>query len=403
MWKLAIRNLLRQRTRTALTLGAIVLGTVGLILTGGFVADILTQLREATIHSQLGYLQIYRAGFLTAGRRSPYKYMIEDSEKRMIEFRTLTHVVEVTPRVNFSGLLSNGRSNFPVIGEGVDIAKEAMLSKHLVIKEGRHFEPKDAYGIILGAGVATALKLAPGDNATLLLNTPGGALNTLDFAVVGVFQTFSKDYDDRAIRIPLAAAKELLATTAVHSLVFSLDRSDSTDDVAKSLRQQLPPQEFEVRTWYELSDFYDKTVELYKRHFGVLRFIILGIVLLSVANSVSMNIYERTGEFGTLMALGNRSGRVFRLVLAEGVILGLTGGVLGTVLGTLTALAISAIGIPMPPMPNTDIAYTARIEVVPIELAFAFTIALFASIIATIGPARKVSRLPIVDALARNI
>ena len=189
------------------------LGTVGLILSGGFVADIFTQLREATIHSQLGYLQIYRAGFLTAGRRAPYQYMIQDSEKRIIEFRTLTHVVEVTPRVNFSGLLSNGRSNFPIIGEGVDIAKEAMLSKHLVIKEGRHFEPKDAYGIILGAGVATALKLGPGDNATLLLNTPGGALNTLDFAVIGVFQTFSKDYDDRAIRIPLAAAKELLATT----------------------------------------------------------------------------------------------------------------------------------------------------------------------------------------------
>lgn len=403
MWKLAIRNLLRQRTRTALTLGAIVLGTVGLILSGGFVADIFTQLREATIHSQLGHLQIYRAGYYTTGRRAPYQYLIQDSEKKIIEFRALAHVVEVTPRVNFSGLLSNGRSSFPIIGEGVDSEKEAKLSKHLLIKEGRHFEPKDAYGIMLGAGVATALKLRPGDHTTLLLNTPGGALNTLDFTVIGVFQTFSKDYDDRAIRIQLSAAWELLATTAVHSLVFTLDSSDATDDVAESLRQRLPPQEFEVKTWYELSDFYEKTVELYKRHFGVLRLIILGMVLLSVANSVSMNIYERTGEFGTLMAIGNRTGRIFRLVLAEGVILGLTGGALGTALGTVSALAISAIGIPMPPMPNTDIAYTARIQLVPIELAFAFLIGLFASIVATIGPARRVSRLPIVAALARNI
>ena len=402
MWKLAARSIARHKTRTALTLGAIVLGMVGLILTGGFVEDIFTQLREATIHSQLGHLQLYKAGYYTSGRRSPYQYMIQDPQKKIMELRELPHVVDVMPRVNFSGLLSNGRTSFPIIGEGVDPEKEARLSKYIVIKQGRQLTPKDSYGIMLGSGVATALNLRPGESISLLLNTPDGALNTLDFQVIGVFQTFSKEYDDRAVRIPLPTAAELLSTTAVHSLVFALDSWTATDEVATLLRRQLPTEQFEIKTWYELSDFYQKTVELYRRHFAVLRLIILGMVLLSVANSVNMNIYERTGELGTLMAIGNRAGQVFKLVVAESLVLGLTGGVLGTVVGSVAALAISTIGIPMPPMPNTDIAYSAHIQLVPAELLFAFLIGVFASATAAIWPAWRISRLPIVDALARN-
>ena len=72
MFKLALRNVLRQQTRTALTLAAIGLGVAGLILGGGYVEDILVQLREATIHSQLGHLQVYKTGqYASAGSEGP--------------------------------------------------------------------------------------------------------------------------------------------------------------------------------------------------------------------------------------------------------------------------------------------------------------------------------------------
>jgi putative ABC transport system permease protein len=328
--------------------------------------------------------------------------MIKDPEKKIAEFRALPHVVDVMPRVNFAGLLNNGRTSFPIIGEGVDPEKEARLSKYMIIKAGRQLGSEDAHGIMLGNGVASALNLRAGDPITLLLNTPEGALNTLDFTIVGIFQTFSKDYDDRAVRIPLSAARSLLAMTTVHSLVFALDNSAATDEVARLLRRQLPENEFELKTWYELSDFYQKTVELYKRHFGVLRLIILGMVLLSVANSVNMNIHERIGEFGTLMALGNRRAQIFRLVIAENFILGILGAALGAVIGTLTALAISAVGIPMPPMPNTEIGYTAYIRAVPSEIRLAAIIGFFATVLASIWPGLRASDLPVVEALRHN-
>lgn len=402
MWKLAFRNLFRQRTRTAFTLGAIIFGVTSLILSAGFVQDFFIQLREATIHSQFGHLQVYRKGYYEHGRKAPFQYMIDDPEKMIGELGRLEHVAEATPRVNFAGLLSNGRTTFPVIGEGVDPEKDSRLSTYITLTSGNRLSKTEIYGMLIGQGVANALKLEVGDSATLLVNTREGAINTFDFKVTGIFQTFSKDYDDRAVRISLATAQDLLAIKAAHSLVFALTDTINTDRVAEQLRRILSPDQFEIKTWYQLADFYQKAVDLYERYFLVLHLIILGLVLLSVANSVNMTIFERTGEFGTLMALGNRGSAVFKLILQEILILGIIGGIAGVAIGSIVAALISAIGIPMPPMPNTNAGYVALIRIVPWELAKAFAVGFFATLCAALLPARRASRLQVVEALRYN-
>jgi putative ABC transport system permease protein len=401
VWNLALRNVFRHGSRTALTLAAIAFGVASLILSTGFIHDFLFQLREATIHSQFGHLQIYKEGYYKFGNRAPYEYMIDAPENKVAEIINLEKVTDIMPRINFSALLSNGRTTFPIIGEGIDPAKEQRLSSYMRFTSGAHLADKDQFTIIIGQGVANALNLKLGDSAVLLVNTRGGAMNTLDFKVVGIFQTFSKEYDDRAIRIPISAAQELLATKAAHSLVLSLKETDDTAAVAAELRGLLGAG-FEVKTWKDLADFYQKSVDLYNRYFSVLNLIILGLVLLSVANSVNMTLFERTGEFGTLKALGNRGMRVFGLIQSEMVLLALFGSVAGVVLGTLVALVVSAIGIQMPPMPNTNSDYIAGISIVPLEVLKAFAVGFLATVGASLGPARRASRIPVAEALRYN-
>jgi len=402
MLKLALRNVFRQKLRTAMTLAAIVLGVIGLILSGGFVQDVYYMLGEALIHSQSGHLQVSRAGFQAHGTRSPEKFLIAQPDSIMQLLLKMPQVDDVMARINFSGLLSNGRSDWPIIGEGVEPDKEALLGTQVRYVEGRQLAKNDQYGVVLGEGIAHALKLRTGDRATLLLNTAEGALNSLEFEVVGIFQSFSKDYDARAVRIPLVAAHELLGTKGVNSLVVSLKRTEDTRQVANALAGQLDSKQFEVKTWQQLNDFYESTVALYERQFGVLQFIILVMVLLSVANSVNMGVLERVGEFGTMMALGNRSGLVLRLVLTENVLLGLFGATLGLVLGIILAWAISAIGIPMPPPPNANRGYTAHILILVSTLVKAFSVGFFATVLAALLPARRVSRTQVVEALRQN-
>lgn len=403
MWKLALRNVLRQKVRTTMTLVAIVFGVVGMILSGGFVEDVFVQLGEAMIHSQSGHLQVSRAGFYEKGARNPDRYLIgnQDPVRRALAAQPV--VLDVMARLNFSGLINNGRTDLSIIGEGVEPDKEARLGSYLMITAGRQLADKDRFGLLLGQGVAHALKLRPGDRTTLVLNTSEGALNSLDFEVVGVFQSFSKEYDARAVRISLTAAQELLNTPGANSIVVSLRQTRDTATAARTLKEQLGPGGYELKTWVELNDFYEKTVALYQRQFSVLQLIILMMVLLSVVNSVNMSTFERVGEFGTMMALGNRSPYVFRLVVAENVLLGLVGAILGVALGGLLAWGISAVGIPMPPPPNSNLAYTAYIRVVPSIMAVAALVGFTATMGAALLPARRVSGIAVVEALRQNV
>lgn len=201
----------------------------------------------------------------------------------------------------------------------------------------------------------------------------------------------------------MAAAQELLNANGVNTLVVSLTDTLDTVRIAELLTAQLDPEKFEIKKWNELTDFYDKTVTLYDRQFGVLRLIVLIMVLLGVANSVNMSAFERVGEFGTMMALGNRRIDVFRLVITENILIGMIGSSTGLLIGIVLALVISAIGIPMPPPPSSEVGYMAQIRVVPKELMLAFAIGLVATVSASIFPARRVTRIPVVDALRQNV
>lgn len=403
MLKLAFRNIFRNRSRTALTLAAIITGVMAIIVSGGFVEDTFVQLRESTIHSRLGHLQIFRQGYLEYGQRDPSRYLITQPKQVIDTLRPNPHVKEVMARLNFSGLANNGQADLPVLGEGVEPAKEARLGTAATLVAGRALKDTDTLGAAVGEGVASALQLQPGSYLTVMINTPEGALNTLEFQVVGVFRTFSKDYDDRAVRVPLAAAQELLATPSVHNLVVLLDNTDATDKVAGDVKETMGKQGYEVKPWHELADFYSKTVALYKRQFGALQFIILVMLVLSVASTINMAVFERTGEFGTLLAIGLRRPQIFKLVLLENILLGVLGGGFGVIAGAMLASTISAVGIPMPPPPGSNIGYTAYIRLVPSVMIAAAIVGTLAALVAAVLPGRRASRLPVVEALRHNI
>jgi putative ABC transport system permease protein len=158
----------------------------------------------------------------------------------------------------------------------------------------------------------------------------------------------------------------------------------------------------EVKPWYELSDFYNKTARLYSSQMGVLYFIIALIVILSITNIMTMNVLERTGEIGTLMAMGTRRRGILGLFVNEGIALGLVGGFSGLLLGLLFAYVISIIGIPMPPAPGMSHGFIAELMVTP-SLAAKSVITTFGAVLIASGyPAWKASRLNIVDALRHN-
>lgn len=401
--RLAARNILRHRGRTAMTLGAIAFGVIALILAGGFIKDTVDELGESMIHSQSGHMQVSRAGYREHGTRDGAAYLMHTPEVMRNRLATLAGVNEVLLRTVFTGLLNNGHTDWAIMGEGVEPTAEAQLGTYINVASGRQMTADDPYGMMLGAGVASAMDLAPGDWVNLLTNTPDGAVNVLEFEVLGIFQTFSKDYDARAVRIPLAAAQELMGDDGVHLAVIELGHTAATTRVTSAVEAAVLDEGYEVFDWRVLNPFYEQTVELYQQQFGFLVLVILLMVSLSVANAINMNVHERAAEFGTMMACGARQASIFRLIMAEGLLLGMLGGALGLVVGNLLALLISAIGIPMPPPPNSDLDYISLIRLDwKISLVSAL-LGLLAPVMAALRPAVRASRADIAESLRQAI
>jgi putative ABC transport system permease protein len=399
---LAIRNLRRQPRRSAMAVAAVTFGIVALILAGGFIEWIFFDMRESTIHAHVGHLQVVRPRYYDLGRSDPFHFLLPASGRALDAVASARGVQTVAPRLFFSGLASHGETTVSFVGEGIDAGKEAELSRSLVVAEGDPLSDGDAKGVLVGVGLARNLGVEIGDQVVLLVNKSSGGANAVEVTVRGLFSTIAKAYDDSALRLPIGTAQQLLRVQGAHAWVVLLDDTAHTEAVTASLASKLPSSEFQVVPWYDLADFYHKTVSLFSKQVAVMKVIIAAIIVLSITNTMMMGVMERTGEIGTSMALGVTRRRILASFVCEGAVLGICGGLIGLALGFALASLISAIGIPMPPPPGMAHGYTGEILISP-RLAFeALTLAVLTTLLASIYPAWKASHLVIVDALRHN-
>jgi len=131
--QLAARNVLRHRRRALFALVIIVGGIVSFLLAGGFIQWLLISMRESTIHSQLGHIQVVRPGYYEVGISDPYAFLLPPGTEAEDAVRKAPGVVAVTPRLSLTGLVSMGDSTVSFIGDGVDPEGEKDLSTSIRI------------------------------------------------------------------------------------------------------------------------------------------------------------------------------------------------------------------------------------------------------------------------------
>ncbi|MBA4142482.1 MAG: ABC transporter permease [Nitrosospira sp.] len=401
-FNLALRNVVRQRRRSAITIGAVAFGIAALVLANGFIQWILLDFREATINSQLGHLQVVRPGYHAAGKADPFAFLLPETLPELEAAKGGQQIKAIIPRLSFSGLISHGETTLSFIGDGDDPEGQEAFTKALQISVGRNLSVDDPLGIIVGEGLARSLGLDVGDRVVLMATTVSRRTNAVEVTIKGLFSTVSKSYDDIALRMPIDTTRRLLRTPGSHIWMVLLNNTADTDIVLAKLRNKLPRGEFEIVPWHELADFYNKTVILFNKQIQGIKLIIAVIILLSISNTMTISVMERIGEIGTSMALGVSRTGIMRLFLGEGVLLGCLGSALGLLIGKLLATLVSSIGIPMPPPPGTSHGYTAEILLSWNIAAESFALVIATTLVASIYPAWRASRMQIVDSLRHN-
>jgi putative ABC transport system permease protein len=396
--KLAGLNLLRQRRRSMIAFGAIVVGVVGYLLAAGFIEWIFWATREAAIQTGFGHVQISAPGFRDRGASDPRKYVMTADANLRQEIAGLPGVAGIGARLLVNGVVSKGDVTVPFAGEGVEPGYESRF-RTVIQVAGKRLGADDAKGVLLGKGLARALHAQVGDRVVLLVSDRSGGMHGAEATVRGIVSVQVRAYDDVAVTMPLGMAQQLLGTKGIHLWVVSLTDTALTSAFQRQLQPLLERARLQQESWLDASDFYRKTVALLSRQMDVVIGLIGLILVLGISNLLMMNTLERTGEIGTMLAIGTPRGSVLRMHVAEGVLLGLIGAVIGAATGILLAALISAVGIPMPPPPGRDTGYRAEILVsVPVVMNAIF-LAVGSAAIASIFPAWRASRMPIVDAL----
>ncbi|MDR3683333.1 MAG: ABC transporter permease [Geothrix sp.] len=407
--RLALRNLLRQRRRTALTLMVVVAGFLALSLAGGFMAQTFQGLADAAIRGGLGHLQVMPRDAMGGDEAQSLEQSLPDGEALAARLRRDPAVAEVLPRIQFMGLLSNGPKSVAFLGTAVDPVLEP---RHMACTEalkggarapggaGSRWLSADpaAREVVLGVGLARALGASVGSSLTLMSTTREGALNAVDVEVAGLQDLGLRELNDRLLTISLATADQLLDSAMARSrLSVVLKRPQDITHAQARVQAELPGTS--VKPWFELASFYRQVKLLYFAIFGFMGLVLFLIVLLATANTLLMSVMERVREFGVLRAIGLQPRQLLALLQWEGALLGLLGSALGLAATLLLRAGLNAVHLQMPAPPGTSHGYELDIHLVPIVYLLV-AVGLQATIqVSALFPGLKAARLRIVEAL----
>lgn len=400
---LALKNAFRNGRRTLVTLVAIGFGLAAINLFSGYVANVYAGLTDlAVMGERLGHLTLTKPGFWLEGKLDPKRYLFDPEQARAIEtlLRDEPHIKHVSPRLSLNGLASNGRTSTIFISESIAPADDEALGGSELGYSNGQLDPQDQSAVAISSDLATLLSLKHGDIFSLLSTTLDGQANAVDAQVGDIFNTGNASTNDKFILLPLTLAQELLNTNAIERYVVVLDDALQTQAMRSSLQHKLKAAgiDIEIKTWQELSNFYTQVKGLFDVIFSFIASIVLVISAMSVANTMSMAVVERTREIGTLRALGLSQNGVIRLFALEGFWIAAFGCLLGLILTLVVALGINLAQIGyIPPNLSTEVPLQVDLDWLRI-LSTALVVTVFAVLCAAY-PAYKATRNEIVDAL----
>jgi len=359
---MAARNLLRGGRRTVSTLLAITVGLVGLTLLDGYITYSMNGLKETVIHSDTGHVQVMRsAAFLDEGDSDPFPFMLDSAGGIVKELRALPQVKDVVPALSFTAVASaHGKTGMVrVTALATEQASANMTSRRMV--DGKDLAPGDQGRVLLGKGLARKLSVGPGDAVSLFALSKGGGVNTQGYTVAGTTTTLIAAADNASVSMDLGDAQTLLSTDAVPQLIVFLKKTADTAGVAAALRAAPASSALHgltIRTWDQLSPYFQQANTAYQLVLAVARFIVLIVALFSISGTLSLAVLERLREIGSLRAFGTRRAQVLLMFLFEGLFLGVVGALTGCIAGGgLAALINTFGGIPMPPQPGMSSAF----------------------------------------------
>jgi putative ABC transport system permease protein len=406
--KLAARNLARYWRRTLLTCGLIVLGIVAVLsfvaVSGSFKSIMVGQITDA----MLGHLQVHRKGYVASIENLPLNLNMKPRALEKIEqaLADIPQVEAVSPRLKFGAMFSNFTETTSIRLNGIiperEVAAMPGLAERL-IDGGQANGLVEPGKLLIPELLAKGMKVKVGDTVVLVVTNVDGSVNGQTFVVQGVLEAVTGP-GGRDGYLHMDDARTLLRIEGeeINEIAVRLKDIDQVGRVAAQLRAALSgmvnPQgqpQIDVHTWDQLSPFANiaRMIDLLDLF---IRIMLVGIVLIAIMNVMIMAVYERIREIGTIAAIGTPPRRILALFVSEGLLLGLVGTVIGTVISLLLIYSMNL-------WPLSFAFGRQHIVLAPSiaagEVLWIGAIVILVAVIASLQPAWKAARMDPITAL----
>jgi len=396
------RNLARNRRRTWLTSGGIAFAVLLVVFSMSMQLGQYDIMMENASSLLTGHIQIQAKRYLD---RERFEDTLQGATELQRTIAATKGVLAVAPRVEAFALASVGERSFGVKILGVDVAAERKTVRFLkMIKQGRALAGSEE--AILGAALARNLGVAIGDEVVLLGTGKEGGVAAMAVKVVGIFESGVVELDRGMLWAPIASVQNAFGLgDEVHEFAVRTADLDRIPSVVSELRRRLQADDrISVRPWDAVMPEIKQAIEIDKLGGQIFYYIIEVLVVFSVINSFIMTVFERTREFGMLLAIGMRPWSVVAIVQWEAFFIWLLGASAGAGVAAVVVLWLHDVGIYM----GAALEQYAGQLYMPTRLYPAFTVEAFVSApafmlvgaqLAALFPSLRIRRLQPVQAL----
>lgn len=341
---LSWRNVWRNPRRSVLTILAVFFSTSLLVFMLSFQFGTYDDMISSTVKLSTGHFQIQADGYL---EKPGIRKAVDNVDLLLAEIRETEGVESAGARGEAFVLAAGPQRSRGLLVTGADPGQEVQLSSLPgQIKKGEYLVGETTGGAVIGSLAAERLQISVGDECTMLGQGRDGSIAATVVTIVGIYTTGIDEFDRSTMQITLNDFDSLFSMQGgANRIVANVFMLGETKGIVEKLRANPLFHKLQVVGWDELSPGLKQSIEL-DLIGGIIMYVILVLVVaFSILNTFFMAIFERTKEFGVLMSIGTKPGRLVKIMMMESLAMTAIGICLGVLVGVLVTYYFSCYGI----------------------------------------------------------
>ena len=404
--KMAWRNIWRNPRRTILTVCAITFATVLLVFMLSFQFGSYETMINTSVKISTGHLQVQAEKYQ---EKKSIRYVIPDPRAIADIVDQIPEVAAYTFRAQAFALISSKDRTYGVVVTGIDPQKEATVSRiKKLVYAGNFLTADDANQALVGNLLAKNLRVSIGDELTLLGQGRDGSIGATVVQVKGIFRSGIDEFDRSAMQIPLSTFQDIFSMKgAVHEVVVIAKSLSDVSRIKTQLKAALAVlnngKALKILDWQELMPGLRQAIEMDLVSGLIFYGLLIIVVAFSILNTFLMAIFERTKEFGVMMAVGTTPRRLTKILLIESMSMTLIGIITGICIGIGITYYFQIHGIDFSGGSEllSQFGITGRMypKLSMLSVSIGPFMVLFFTLFAALYPALKVRRLRPVEAM----